>query len=117
MSSNIPSFPTSLGTSEGNTITLLGQDLAHDLMGQVSFGELAYWLITLERPTPQQTRLFETVLLRLADHGVTPTAQRGPPHLPERARRHPGRAGRGPARRRLALPGRHRGHRPVPGRR
>ena len=70
----VPSFPTSLGTSEGTTITLLGQDLARDLMGNVSFGELAYWLITLQRPTPQQTRLFETVLLGLADHGFTPTA-------------------------------------------
>lgn len=69
-----PSFPTSLGTSEGTTITLLGQDLAADLMGSVSFGELAYWLITLERPTPQQARLFEAVLLGLADHGYTPTA-------------------------------------------
>jgi len=74
MSSDIPSFPTSLGTSEGTTITLLGQDLAHDLMGEVSFGELAYWLITLERPTPQQSRLFEAVLIGLADHGFTPTA-------------------------------------------
>ncbi|HWG11740.1 MAG TPA: citryl-CoA lyase [Streptosporangiaceae bacterium] len=71
---DVPSFPTSLGTSDRSTITLLGQDLARDLMGQVSFGELAYWLITLERPTPQQTRLFETVLLGLADHGFTPTA-------------------------------------------
>jgi citrate synthase len=69
-----PSFPTSLGTSDRSSITLLGQDLAQDLMGQVSFGELAYWLITLERPTPPQTRLFETVLLGLADHGFTPTA-------------------------------------------
>ena len=71
---SIPSFPTSLGTSEGTTITLLGQDLATDLMGKVSFGELAYWLLTLERPTPQQSRLFEAVLLGLADHGFTPTA-------------------------------------------
>jgi citrate synthase len=69
-----PSFPTSLGTSEETTITLLGQDLAADLMGQVSFGELAYWLLTLKRPTPQQSRLFEAVLLGLADHGFTPTA-------------------------------------------
>jgi citrate synthase len=74
MSEQFPSFPTSLGTSDRSSITLLGQDLAHDLMGEVSFGELAYWLITLERPTPQQTRLFETVLLGLADHGFTPTA-------------------------------------------
>src|ERR1700744_946773 len=69
-----PTFPTSLGTSDRSSIRLLGQDLARDLMGQVSFGELAYWLITLERPTPQQTRLFETVLLGLADHGFPPTA-------------------------------------------
>src|ERR1700760_3567682 len=69
-----PTFPTSLGTSDRSSITLLGQDLARDLMGEVSLGELAYWLITLERPTPQQTRLFETVLLGLADHGFTPTA-------------------------------------------
>jgi citrate synthase len=69
-----PAFPTSLGTSTPTTITLLGQDLAADLMGKVSFGELAYWLITLRRPTPQQSRLFETVLLGLADHGFTPTA-------------------------------------------
>jgi len=70
----VPSFPTSLGTSEGTTITLLGQDLARDLMGHVGFGELAYWLITLNRPTPAQARLFEAVLLGLADHGFTPTA-------------------------------------------
>jgi citrate synthase len=70
----VPSFPTSLGTSAGTTITLLGQDLANDLMGNVSFGELSYWLITLRRPTPQQARLFEAVLLGLADHGFTPTA-------------------------------------------
>jgi citrate synthase len=70
----IPEFPTSLGTSDPTTITLLGQDLARDLMGKVSFGELAYWLLTLERPTPQQSRLFEAVLLGLADHGFTPTA-------------------------------------------
>jgi citrate synthase len=70
----VPSFPTSLGTSHGETITLLGEDLAGDLMGKVGFGELAYWLITLQRPTPGQARLFEAVLLALADHGYTPTA-------------------------------------------
>jgi citrate synthase len=70
----VTSFPTSLGTSDDTTITLLGQDLAGDLMGKVGFGELAYWLLTLRRPTPAQSRLFETVLLGLADHGFTPTA-------------------------------------------
>src|SRR5690348_6665517 len=68
------SFPTSLGTSSADEIRLLGQDLTADLMGQVSFGELAFWLVTLRRPTPSETRVFEAVLVALADHGLTPTA-------------------------------------------
>jgi citrate synthase len=68
------SYPTSLGVSTPTEIRLLGADLAHDLMGSVGFGELAFWLVTLRRPTPAQTRLFETCLVALTDHGFTPTA-------------------------------------------
>jgi len=67
-------FPTSLGTSTADEIRLLGQDLTADLMGKVGFGELAFWLVALRRPTPSETRLFEAVLVALADHGFTPTA-------------------------------------------
>ena len=55
-------------------IRLLGQDLTADLMGKVGFGELAFWLVALRRPTPAETRVFEAVLVALADHGFTPTA-------------------------------------------
>src|SRR5436853_3006127 len=68
------SFPTSLGTSTADEIRLLGQDLTADLMGKVGFGELAFWLVALRRPTPSETRVFEAVLVALADHGFTPTA-------------------------------------------
>jgi citrate synthase len=67
-------FPTSLGTSTADEIRLLGQDLTADLMGKVGFGELAFWLVALRRPTPSETRVFEAVLVALADHGFTPTA-------------------------------------------
>jgi citrate synthase len=67
-------FPTSIGVSDETTITLLGQDLAADLMGQVGFSELALWLVTQRRPTQSQVRVFEAVLVALADHGFTPTA-------------------------------------------
>ena len=67
-------FPTSLGTSTADEIRLLGQDLTADLMGKVGFGELAFWLVTLRRPTPAEVRVFEAVLVALADHGFTPTA-------------------------------------------
>jgi citrate synthase len=69
-----PGLPTSLGTSDPDTITVLGRDLAADLMGKVGFGELALWLVTQRRPTPAQVRVFEAVLVALADHGFTPTA-------------------------------------------
>jgi citrate synthase len=68
------SFPTSIGTSDEKQIRLLGQDLAADLMGKVGFGELAYWLVAGRRPTAGETRVFEAVLVALADHGFTPTA-------------------------------------------
>jgi citrate synthase len=69
-----PSYPTALGASDPTTIRLLGTDLAADVMGEVGFGELAFWLATQERPTPGQVRVFEAVLAALADHGFTPTA-------------------------------------------
>jgi citrate synthase len=68
------SFGTAIGTSDATRISLLGQDLAADLMGKVGFGELAFWLVTQRRPSPAETRVFETVLVALADHGFTPTA-------------------------------------------
>src|SRR6201992_2487953 len=67
-------FPTSLGTSSADQIRLLGQDLTADLMGKVGFGELAFWLVAMRRPTPAETRVFEAVLGALADHGFPPTA-------------------------------------------
>lgn len=70
----LPVFPTSLGTSDADHIRLLGQDLAADLMGKVGFAELAYWLVAMRRPTAGELRVFEAVLIALADHGFTPTA-------------------------------------------
>src|SRR6476659_5104446 len=66
-------FPTSLGTSTADQILLMGEDLT-ELMGNVGFGELAFWLVALRRPTPSEARVFEAVLVALADHGFTPTA-------------------------------------------
>jgi citrate synthase len=70
----VPEYPTSIGTSDADSITLLGHDLATELMGKVSFGELAFWLTALRRPSPGELAVFEAVLVALADHGFTPSA-------------------------------------------
>jgi citrate synthase len=67
-------YPTSIGRSDADSITLLGHDLAGELMGHVGFGELAFWLVAQRRPSAGELRVFEAVLVALADHGLTPSA-------------------------------------------
>ena len=69
-----PVYRTGIGVSTADSITLLGHDLAGELLGRVGFGELAFWLITKRRPAPAELAMFEAVLVALADHGFTPTA-------------------------------------------
>lgn len=71
---NEATYRTGIGASDADSITLLGHDLATELLGQITFGELAYWLVTKRRPTDGQRTMFEAVLVALADHGFTPTA-------------------------------------------
>ena len=74
MTTDHPTYRTGLGTSDADSITLLGHDLASEFLGKISFGELAYYLIAKKRPSKGQLVMFEAVLAALADHGFTPTA-------------------------------------------
>jgi citrate synthase len=71
---DVPTFRTGLGTSDADSITLLGRSLADDMLGEVTFGELAFWLVAKRPPTENERVMFEAVLVALADHGFTPTA-------------------------------------------
>jgi citrate synthase len=65
---------TSIGRSTADSISVRGHDLAHDLMGQLPFADVAYLLVAGHAPTSDESRLFNAVLVSLADHGLTPTA-------------------------------------------
>jgi citrate synthase len=67
------SFETSVGTSDADSITVMGRDLSSELLGKVTFTELAFLLVQRRMPSPEETRLFDAVLISLADHGLTPT--------------------------------------------
>jgi citrate synthase len=64
---------TSVGTSDADSITVQGRDLASELMGHVTFTELAFLLVRGRLPEPGEARLLDAVLVSLADHGLTPT--------------------------------------------
>lgn len=65
---------TRIGSSASDRITVAGRDLPAEIMGRLSLTELAYLLITRRAPTASQRRLLDTVLVSLADHGLTPSA-------------------------------------------
>jgi len=65
-------FRTSVGASDADSITVMGRDLS-DLLGRTTLTELAFLLVQRRMPSPDETRLFDAVLVSLADHGLTPT--------------------------------------------
>jgi citrate synthase len=62
-----------IGRSTPDAITVRGRDLATELMGKVSFTELAFFLTADRMPSAGETRLFDAALVALADHGLTPS--------------------------------------------
>ena len=64
---------TGVGASDADSITVMGRDMATELLGRVSFTELAFLLVQRRMPEPGEARLLDAVLVSLADHGLTPT--------------------------------------------
>jgi citrate synthase len=65
---------TSIGHSTPDSITVRGLDLASEVMGRMSFSDLAFLLVSGRKPTDGESLLFNAVLASLADHGLTPGA-------------------------------------------
>ena len=65
---------TSVGGATRDSITVRGRDLATEIMGTMSFSDLAYLLAADRVPSEGESRLFNAILVSLADHGLTPTA-------------------------------------------
>ena len=69
-----PPMTTAIGHSTADDIWVQGYNLADELMGEVDFGSMFFLLTTGRLPTAGEARLFNAILVALADHGLTPTA-------------------------------------------
>lgn len=67
------SLSTSIATADEQHITVRDKDLSRELMGETNFGEFFYFHLTGEMPTESELRIFDTLLITVVEHGVTPS--------------------------------------------
>ena len=65
---------TSIGRASRDSIELRGHDLSSEVMGRLSFSAVAFLIASGRTPSEAELKLFDGVLVSLADHGLTPTA-------------------------------------------
>ena len=63
-----------LGSSTAETITVRGLDLARDIIGKVSLGDVAFLELKGRLPTPRESAVFNAMAVTLVEHGMTPSA-------------------------------------------
>ena len=65
---------TDIAASDLHHIWIRGHDLAKEVIGVRSFGEVIFLLVGGRIPNPQELRLVDAMLVSLVEHGLTPSA-------------------------------------------
>jgi citrate synthase len=63
-----------LGWSTADRIVVRGHDLAEELIGKVSLGDVAFLELKGRLPTEQESIVFNALAVTLVEHGMTPSA-------------------------------------------
>jgi citrate synthase len=63
-----------LGWSTADRIIVRGHDLAEDLLGKVSLGDVAFLELKGRLPTAKESTVFNALAVTLVEHGMTPSA-------------------------------------------
>ena len=63
-----------MGWSSPDRIVVRGHDLPNDLLGKIDLGGMAFLEIIGRRPTPGEAEVFNSLLVTLVEHGMTPQA-------------------------------------------
>jgi len=68
------SLRSEMGFSTPDRIVVRGLDLVKELIGKVPLGDVAWLEITGALPTPEQSVVFNALMVTLVEHGMTPNA-------------------------------------------
>ncbi|WP_310619635.1 citryl-CoA lyase [Flexibacterium corallicola] len=63
-----------IGWSTADKINVHGLDLPNEILGHMNLGDLAFLLLKYRAPTPEESRVFNAIVLTLVEHGITPSA-------------------------------------------
>src|SRR5438045_8608234 len=63
-----------LGWSTVVRITVRGKDLPGEILGHLNLGDMAFLELTGRAPNPQESKIFNAMVVTLVEHGVTPSA-------------------------------------------
>lgn len=62
-----------IGWSTPDRIGVMGYDLVNDLIGRVNLGDMGFLEITGRLPDARESRMFNAMLVTLAEHGIVPS--------------------------------------------
>jgi citrate synthase len=74
MSKRRDRLTSNIAHSTPDRITVRGLDLCDDILGRLSFGDMAFLQLTGRRPDAHESRMFDALVVTLVEHGVTPSA-------------------------------------------
>jgi len=60
--------------STPDRICVRGLDLPNEILGHMNLGDLAFLQLTGRKATPEESRVFNAVVITLVEHGITPSA-------------------------------------------
>ena len=66
---------TAISTANASTIVVRGRDLAKELIGNVSFADYFFMLVSGELPSPAASAVLNASLVAIAEHGLVPSVQ------------------------------------------
>ena len=63
-----------MGYSTPTQVVVRGRDLCTELLGRINLGDMAFLEISGRYPSPQESAVFNALLITLVEHGMTPMA-------------------------------------------
>jgi citrate synthase len=63
-----------IGWSTPDKICVRGLDLPNEILGHMNLGDFAFLQLTGRKATPEESRVFNAIIITLVEHGITPSA-------------------------------------------